>query len=81
MLKQEYFNDKLLLTYCHSQASMGALDKVISHSKHWIDHTAGQGSASSLGQWCHKIVLSCFHRALEARVTSARGDSENCINR
>lgn len=32
-------------------------------------HTAGQGSASSLGQGCHKIVLSYFQRALGASVT------------
>lgn len=52
----------------------------MSRSKHWEGHTAGQGSASSLGQGFHEIVLSYFQRALAASVTSGRGDSENCIN-
>lgn len=54
MFKQQCCHDKLLLIFCHSQASLGA---------HFIfqtldGHMAGQGSDSTLGQGCHGIVLS-----------------------
>lgn len=51
------------------QASLGALDINSFHIPN--THTAGQGSASSLGQGCHETVLSYFQRALEASVTEA----------
>lgn len=68
-LMQECLHDKLLLTFCHSQASLGALDINSFHIPN--THTAGQGSASNLGQGCHETVLSYFQRALEASVTEA----------
>lgn len=69
MLKQECFHDKLLLTFCHSQASLGALDINSFHVPNTGWPYSRSGLCLQFGPGCHEIVLSYFQWALGASVT------------
>lgn len=79
MLKQECSRVKLLLTFCHSQASLGALDINSFHvpSTGWPHSRSGLCLQFGPGASRDNFVL--FSEGIRSQ--RDRGDSENCINK
>lgn len=79
MLKQECFHDKLPLIFCHSQASVGALDINSFHvpSTGWPN--SGSGLCLQFGPGVSRDSFVLFSEGIRSQCN--RGDSENCINK
>lgn len=79
MLKQERSRDKLLLTFCHSQASLGALDINSFHVPNTGWPYSRSGLCLQFGPGASQDNFVLFSEGIRSQ--RDRGDSENCTNK